>query len=299
MTMGDAPFASAAAFVRRTALALGAAAAFAVTTALVRRSVLAVAFGAALAAGSVCAADVPTIAVAANLQFALPDIAAEFKRETGGEVRLAFGSSGNFRRQIAEGAPFELFLSADTEFVAALAREGRTVGDGVVYAIGRLALFIPEGSPLEPDATLHDLARALADGRLKRFAIANPELAPYGQAARQALLRAGVWPAIESRLVLGENISQTAQFAASGAAQGGIVAYSLVRSPTMAGRGRYALLPSSDHDLLVQKMALLKRAGATARAFYAFLQGPAARAVFERYGFDVPPALASLPSPPR
>jgi molybdate transport system substrate-binding protein len=251
------------------------------------------AFGAAIAAGSVGAADVPTIAVASNLQFALPDIAAEFKRETGRDVRLAFGSSGNFRRQITEGAPFELFLSADSEFVAALAREGRTIDDGVVYAIGRLVLFVPNGSPLAPDPTLRDLARALADGRLKKFAIANPELAPYGQAARQALMRAGVWPAFESRLVLGENISQTAQFAASGAAQGGIVAYSLVRSPTMAGRGRYALLPSSDHDPLVQKMVLLKRARATARAFYAFLQGSAARAIFERYGFDVPPALAS------
>ena len=266
--------------------------AFAIAKAFVRCAAFAVAVGAAVAAGAAFAADTPTIAVASNLQFALPDIAAEFRRETGREVRPAFGSSGNLRRQIAEGAPFELFLSADAEFVAALAREGRTVDDGIVYAIGRLALFVPDGSPLAPDATLRDLARALADGRLRRFAIANPQLAPYGQAARQALMRAGVWAAIEPRLVLGENISQTAQFAASGAAQGGIVAYSLVRSPTLAGRGRYALLPSSDHDPLVQKMVLLKRAGATAHAFYAYLQGPSAHAIFARYGFDVPRTLA-------
>lgn len=248
----------------------------------------ALAFAASIAAHPARAADVPNIAVASNLQFALPEIAAAFKRESGSDVRLAFGSSGNFRRQIAEGAPFELFLSADAEFVEALARERRTLDDGVVYAIGRLALFIPAGTPIEPDAELRDVARALKDGRLRKFAIANPALAPYGNAARQVLKRAGLWEAIEPRLVLGENISQTAQFAASGAAQGGIVAYSLVRSPTMADRGRFVVLASSAHDPLVQKMVLLPRAGATARDFYAFLQGPVARAIFERYGFEAP-----------
>ena len=234
------------------------------------------------------AAEVPNVAVASNLQFAMPEIAAAFKRESGRDVRLAFGSSGNFRRQIAEGAPFELFVAADREFVEALAREQRTVDDGAVYAIGRLALFVPTGSPVEADAGLKDVARALTDGRLRKFAIANPELAPYGQAARQVLTRAGLWNAIAPRLVLGENVSQATQFAASGAAQGGIVAYSLVRSPTMANRGTYVLLPANDHDPLLQKMVLLRNAGATARALYDFMQGAVARAILERHGFDVP-----------
>lgn len=244
--------------------------------------------GCALAALTARAADVPNVAVASNLQFAMPEIAAAFKRETGFDVRLAFGSSGNFRRQIAEGAPFELFLAADREFVDALGREHRTVDDGTVYAIGRLALFVPTGSPLTADSGLKDVARALEDGRLRKFAIANPELAPYGEAARQVLTRAGLWTAIAPRLVLGENIGQAAQFAASGAAQGGIVAYSLVRAPTMAGRGSYALLPATDHEPLVQKMVLLRTAGATARALYDFMQGRTARAILARHGFDVP-----------
>jgi molybdate transport system substrate-binding protein len=234
------------------------------------------------------ASGVPNIAVASDLQFALPEIVAAFERATGHAVRLSFGSSGNFRRQIADGAPFDLFLSADASYADALVRERRTLDAGVVYAIGRLALFVANDSPITPDPQLHDVTAALADGRLSKFAIANPEHAPYGRAARQVLTRAGLWRAIEPHLVLGENVSQAAQFAASGAAQGGIIAYSLVRAPGIATRGRYALLPTSGHDPLVQKMVLLRRANATARAFYAFLQQPAARAIFERYGFDLP-----------
>jgi molybdate transport system substrate-binding protein len=260
----------------------------------IRRFLLALALGiGALHVGQpVFGADVPNIAVASNLQFALPEIVAAFRRAGGAEVRLAFGSSGNFRRQIADGAPFELFLSADAAFVEDLAREQRTLDEGVVYATGRLALFVPNGSPITPDPALAGVAAALRDGRLRKFAIANPELAPYGRAARQALTHAGLWQAIEPRLVLGENITQAAQFAASGAAQGGIVAYSLVRSPTMADRGAYALLPASMHEPLSQKMVLLKGAGATARALYAFLQQAEARAILERYGFEPPPRVA-------
>ena len=256
---------------------------------------LALAFVAVASSDPACASDIPNIAVASNLQFALPEIAAAFRRERGQDVRLAFGSSGNFRRQIAEGAPFELFLAADTEYVDALVRERRTLDSGVVYAAGRLALFVPNGSPIEPDERLSDVARALRDGRLQKFAIANPDLAPYGEAARQVLEQAGLWPAIRPRLVLGENISQAAQFAASGAAQGGIIAYSLARAPTMAGRGAHVLLPSSGHAPLAQKMVLLKGAGPTARAFYEFLQQPSARAILERYGFELP-ARASAPA---
>ncbi|HEX6795047.1 MAG TPA: molybdate ABC transporter substrate-binding protein [Casimicrobiaceae bacterium] len=249
------------------------------------------------------AADVPTIAAASSVQYALTDIAAEFRRETGHAVRLAFGSSGNFRRQIADGAPFELFLSADEGYADALVREGRTLDPGVIYAVGRLVLFVPNGSPIKLDPTLADLGAALSDGRLHKLAIANPALAPYGRAAQQALARAGLWQRAEPHLVQGENISQAGQFAASGAAQAGIIAYSLTREPGIAERGRFALLPASDHAPLAQKMVLLKGAGATARAFEAFVQSPKARAIFAHHGFEAPQtatgSAANRGAPPR
>jgi len=241
---------------------------------------------ATLIAAPARAADVPNVAAASDLQFALTDIAAEFKRATGHEVRISFGSSGNFRRQIADGAPFELFLCADGAYVDALAEQGRTVDAGVVYAIGRLALFVPRGSPIVADAGLRDVASALRDGRLVKFAIANPEHAPYGRAARDVLTRSGLWDAIRPHLVLGENVSQAAQFAASGAAQAGIIAYSLSQAPPMAARGTSVELPAETHEPLLQKMVLLKTAGGTARVFYDFLQQPGARAIFARYGFQ-------------
>jgi len=243
---------------------------------------------AALAPAPAGAASVPNIAAASDLQFALAEIAAGFTRDTGREVRLVFGSSGNFRRQIAEGAPFEVFLSADEEYVAALAKEGRAEDGGVRYATGRIVLFTATDSPLRPDAALADLKSAVADGRIKHFAIANPEHAPYGRAAREALQRAGLWDALLPRLVLGENILQAAQFATAGGAQGGIIAYSLALSPALAGKGKYAMLPAESHAPLHQRMVLVKGAGPTAREFYRYLQAPAARAVFTRAGFALP-----------
>lgn len=240
------------------------------------------------AALPVRAATAPNVAAAADLQFALTDIADAFARDTGQAVKLAFGSSGNFRRQIGQGAPFELFLSADETYVEALAAEGRTVDGGIRYATGRIALFVPAGGTLRLDPTLADLKAAVADGRVKRFAIANPEHAPYGRAAREALQRAGVWDALAPRLVLGENVSQAAQFATSGAAQGGIFAYSLALAPAIAAKGSVVLLPAQSHAPLHQRMVLLKGAGATAQAFYAYLQQPAARALFRKHGFALP-----------
>ena len=237
----------------------------------------------ALLSSRATGAEVANVAAASDLQFALPDVAAAFTTQTGREVRLSFGSSGNFRRQIADGAPFELFLSADTGYVDALVRERRTVDAGIVYAVGQLALFVPNGSPVKADPALRDVAAALADGRLRKFAIANPELAPYGEAARQALEHAGLWAAIKPHLVLGESVSQAAQFAASGAAQAGIVACSLVKSPGMEARGHWAVLPAGDHAPIRQKMVLLKGAGPTARAFAAFVQSAEARAAFEAF----------------
>jgi molybdate transport system substrate-binding protein len=133
-----------------------------------------------------------------------------------------------------------------------------------------------------------DLKAALSDGRVQRFAIANPEHAPYGRAAEQALTKLGLWDSVRPRLVLGENVSQAAQFAAGGSAQGGIFAYSLALSPTVSRMGNYALLPAELHQPLRQRMVLVKGAGETSRAFYAYLREPAARAILKRHGFLLP-----------
>jgi len=258
-----------------------------------RRSFRALAFGIMLAAmagwaAGAVAEEPPTIAGAADLQFALTDIAAAFKAETGLDVKLAFGSSGNFARQIRQGAPFEMYLSADENYVLDLGKDGLTRDDGALYAVGRIVIIVPHGSPLEADGTFEDLRAALKDGRVQKFAIANPEHAPYGRRAEETLRHAGLWEAIEDRLVLGENVSQAAQFATSGSTQGGIIAYSLALSAKVSALGRFELIPAEWHEPLRQRMVLLENAGATAERFFAFLQEPAARAIMRQYGFVLP-----------
>jgi molybdate transport system substrate-binding protein len=236
------------------------------------------------------ASDSPAIAAASDLKFALDEIAADFERRGGGRVRMVYGSSGNFFTQIAQGAPFEMFLSADEHFVEMLAARGLTRDGGQLYALGRLVVFAGKASPVQVDAELAGLRAALGSGALRRLALANPEPAPYGRAAREALQSAGLWQAAEPRLVLGENVSQAAQFAASGSAQAGLFALSLALAPQIGQMGRHALLPESLHRPLRQRMVLLRRAGRVAEAFHAHLQQPSARAVMVRYGFTLPTA---------
>lgn len=230
----------------------------------------------------------PAIAAASDLRFALAEIAEAFAAETGRKVRLSFGSSGNFARQIRQGAPYAMYMSADEAYVLGLAKDGHTRDEGTLYALGRMVIVVPKGSPLRADGSLDDLAAHLAKGGITRFAIANPEHAPYGRRAEQALRHRGLWQAIRPRLVLGENVSQAARFALSPNTQGGIVAYSLVLSPTLSGRGDYALVPANWHAPLRQRMVLLKGAGPVAERFYAFVRQPAARAILRKYGFALP-----------
>lgn len=234
------------------------------------------------------AQEAPTIAAAADLQFALTEVADKFTTDTGKTVKLSFGSSGNFHRQIKEGGPFEMYLSADEGYVLELAKDGLTLDEGTLYAVGRIVLIVPPGSSLKADGSLKDLAAALDAGSVKKFAIANPEHAPYGRAARAALKTAGLWEKVEDKLVLGENVSQAAQYATTGSAAGGIIAYSLALSPKVSALGEFALIPADWHDPLRQRMVLTKKAGDTAKAFYAYVQTPAARTVLKKYGFVLP-----------
>lgn len=233
-------------------------------------------------------AGAPIVAAASDLQFALPDVARAFTERTGEELRLVFGSTGNFARQIRAGAPFELFLAADESYVLALADQGLTLDRGSLYALGRIVLVAPPTSILKPDPALDNLERLLAQGRITRFAIANPDHAPYGARAREALIARGLWQAVQPALVLGENVSQAAQFALSGNAEGGIIALSLAMAPDMRERARQALIPAEWHSPLRQRMALLRGAGQVARDFHDFMHSPPARQILSRHGFSLP-----------
>lgn len=226
----------------------------------------------------------PTVAAASDLKFALEEVAQQFEKAGGPRLRLIFGSSGHFYSQILQGAPFHMFMSADEEFVFKLADAGKTQDRGLLYAYGRIGLMTPKRSPLKADGEFKDLAQALRDGRLTKFAIASPAHAPYGMRAKEALQHAGLWPQIEGKLVFGENVSQAAQFVSSGAADGGIVASSL--AAPLASTTDFALIPASWHKPLAQRMVLLRQAPASVRDFYQYLTTPSAQAILVRHGFS-------------
>jgi molybdate transport system substrate-binding protein len=236
----------------------------------------------------VFAQKLPVVAAAANLNFALTEVAERFSRDRGMQVEVVFGASGTLTRQILDGAPFEVFLAADEEFPNQLTAAGRTRDAGVVYAVGRLAIFAPNGSPLEVDERLEGLTKLLKAGGVTRFAIANPDVAPYGRAAEAVLRKRGLWESIRPQLVLGDTIAQAAQFATTGNAVGGLVAYSLIHGPGFSDRGTSALIPEADHQPLRQRMVLLKTASPTAMQFYAYVQSEAARAILQKHGYGVP-----------
>ena len=228
------------------------------------------------------------VAAASDLKFAMEELAAQYEKNTGQKITLVFGSSGQFATQLMQGLPMDVFLSADESLVFKLADAGKTLDKGKVYALGRIGLFVPHTSKLKADGSLKDLGAAIQDGRLQKLAIANPDHAPYGERAKQALQHAGLWSAVQSKLVLGENISQAAQFALSGSAQAGIIAQSLALAPAIADKGRFELIDSQAHQPLVQRMVMLKSASAAAQLFYDYLASPQAQTVLMRYGFVIP-----------
>jgi molybdate transport system substrate-binding protein len=231
-------------------------------------------------------ADQVRVAAAASLARALPALAERFEIETGHTLLTSFGSSGNLVRQISEGAPFEVLISANADYVLSLARVGLTLDEGAVYAVGRLVMFVPAQSDVAPSADLSSLEIALNDGRLRRLAIANPAHAPYGVAAREALINAGIWAPIQAKLVWGENATQAAQFTVSGNVEAGLVPYSIAVVPTVAARGRFVLVSEDLYTPLQQRMVLLKGAGAAAASLIVFMRGDAAAAILSRYGLQ-------------
>jgi molybdate transport system substrate-binding protein len=234
------------------------------------------------------AADVPVIAAASSIKFALQEIADAFYQDADKRVRISYSSSGNLTRQIRQGAPYELFLSANAEYTELLYQQQKTLDKGIVFALGRLAILTGKNSSLLLDEKLAAIKKMEEAGRLHRFAIANPIHAPYGVAARESLQQLGLWESIKSHLAVGENAAQAAQFASSGAAQAGLVSYSLALAPALKNRTRSLLIPANLHQPLQQTMVLLNNAGETSKLFFIYLQQDRARAILSRYGYSVP-----------
>ena len=217
-----------------------------------------------------------SIAAAADLQFALAEGARQFHRQhPQTELAIDYGSSGNFYAQIRNGAPFDVFLSADVQYARNLAQNAV-----FVYAAGRIAVWVPASSKLDPST-------ALRDPSVRRIAIANPQHAPYGRAAEAALRSMGLYDSVEKKLVFGENISQTLQFIQSGAADTGIVALSLAMAPKVREQGRYWEVPVSAYPKIEQGGVILKDSQA-AREFREWLLGPSGRSLLKQYGFSLP-----------
>ena len=225
------------------------------------------------------------VAVAANFAGSAKSLAAEFERASGHKLLLSTGSTGKFYAQIKSGAPFDVLLSADDETPARLEKEGlAAAGSRFSYAIGKLVLWSPRSGMVDASGAV------LRSAAFKRLAIANPRLAPYGAAAREAMEKLGVWSALQDKLVLGENIAQTLQFVSSGNAELGFVALSQVQQGGKTPEGSYWLVPQADYDPIRQDAVLLARANANlaARQFLDFLRGPSARAVIRADGYDLP-----------
>ncbi len=227
-----------------------------------------------------------TAAAAADLSSALPEIAAQYKKQTGQDVKLSFGSSGNLTTQIQNGAPFDIFFSADEDYPKRLIAEGLADPETLYrYAVGRLVVWIPPG--YLPNFKLHGLT-ALADPACKKIAIANPQLAPYGRAAEAALKHSGIYDAVAARLVVGENVSQAFQFIESGNATCGVIPLS--HALAMKGPGEYWTVPLDAYPPLNQAVVVLthSRQRSSARKFVEFLRTPEATSLLSRYGFSLP-----------
>jgi molybdate transport system substrate-binding protein len=234
------------------------------------------------------AAGTPTIAAAASLRYALDEIAKRYEKETGKSVKITYGATGNLVHQIEAGAPFQALFAADDESVKKLAKAGKTEGEPIIFARGELSVAAPKGSPVAIDADLKGLKEALAAGKVKHVAIANPETAPYGRAAQESLKKAGLWEQVQPLLVIGENIGQAATFVSTGAAEVGFIAKSLAISKEIAPKIDSAVVPGALHEPIDHGMAVIKDASPEAKAFAEFVRGPQGRAVLDESGFSVP-----------
>lgn len=234
------------------------------------------------------AAQEITVAAAADFSSAMPDIIARYKSHTGQDVKLTLGASGNLTTQIRNGAPFDLFFSADEDYPKQLIDANLAEGDSLYrYAVGRLVLWVPNDVAVDPEKLG---IKTLLDPAVKKISIANPQHAPYGRAAESALRHFGIYDQVASRLVLGESVSQAAQFVESGNAQAGLIALSHALSPALKAKGRYWTVPLDAYPALNQAAVVLShsRNQSAARKFLEFVRSPEAVSLLAGYGFTLP-----------
>ncbi len=229
--------------------------------------------------------DKVVVATAANVQFVMQELQKVFQKDTGIELDMVVSSSGKLTAQIREGAPFDVFVSADTRYPQEISNNGGAATPPRIYARGALVLWTRD-STITPELTM------LTQAGVKKIALANPETAPYGKAAVQVLEKAGLYDRVKSKLVYGESISQTTQYIATGAADVGFTALSVVLSPEMKGKGTWTLLDSTSYTPIDQAAILLKHSETSpkrnkSQQFYDFLYSEKARSIFRQYGYSV------------
>jgi molybdate transport system substrate-binding protein len=235
-----------------------------------------------------------TIAAAADLRLALDEIASRFQTETSVHVKVVYGSSGNLFQQIQNGAPFDLFFSANSDYPKKLEAAGLSVpGTYYEYARGHIVLLTSSTSTLD----LQQGLKVLLEPSIKRIAIADPGHAPYGQAAVAALKSQGIYDQVSRKIVMGENVAQAASFVTSGAADIGIVAKSLAVLPSARAQIRFVEIPANQYPPIQQAGVLLKSSTQqeAARRFLTYIQGPEASKILQQYGFEVPSAKTAQP----
>jgi molybdate transport system substrate-binding protein len=231
-------------------------------------------------------AQVATIAVAANMKDAFAEIATVFKSTGRPEMRVVYGSSGNFTTQIMNGAPFNLFIAADEHFPLELYKNGKTIDEGSVYAIGKLAIIARTSSGINLSGGKTELAKAIATAN--KVAIAKPELAPYGKAAVQYLKAEGLWDLAKDKLVYADNIGAATTYVVSGAADLGFTAVALAKSPGLGKNTSFLLVDPRLYEPIQQRMVLIKGAPQEAVDLYRFMQGSQAKMILQKYGYSTP-----------
>lgn len=235
---------------------------------------------------SLANAQQATVVVAANMKLAMDEIYQQYKMAGGQDLRIIYGASGNFARQIQQGAPFNLFVSADESFPMTLHREGLTLDEGKVYAIGRLALIAHKSKNLKLSLSPEDLKKLII--QTNKIAIAKPDTAPYGKAAIQFLNNMKLDELSKNKIVFAENVSSVAMFVNSGAAGVGLTAYSLAKSKEVMQFTDHLLIPENLHESIKQRMVLLKNPPKAIVDFYAHLQSPKAKDVLRAHGYSTP-----------
>lgn len=227
-----------------------------------------------------------TIAVAANMKDAFTEISSAFKSTGKLDMRVVYGSSGNFTAQIMNGAPFNLFIAADEHFPLELYKNGKTIDEGVVYAVGKLALIAKNNSGIVLLDNKAELTKAIT--KASKVAIAKPELAPYGRAAVEFLKDEGLWELAKDKLVYGDNIGIATTYVVTGAAEIGFTALSLAKSPEVTKEATFIVLNPKFYEPIKQRMVLMKGASQEVKDLYRFMQGAQAKAILAKYGYATP-----------